>query len=86
MFGGGHKMDVECAAEAYVRKLEQQNRYLRILLCLVGLILGSVLLMGEAGVPKVLTAEKFVLVDSEGEIRAELSAHKQAPCSCLAPA
>jgi hypothetical protein len=71
-------MEVECAAEAYVRKLEQQNRYLRILLCLVALILGSVLLMGEAGVPKVLTAEKFVLVDSEGQIRAELSAHKQA--------
>jgi hypothetical protein len=71
-------MDVECAAEAYVRKLEQQNRYLRILLCLVALILGSVLLTGEAGVPKVLTAEKFVVVDSEGKIRAELYAHKQA--------
>jgi hypothetical protein len=70
-------MDVECAAEAYVRKLEQQNRYLRILLCLVALILGSVLLMGEAGVPKVLTAEKFVLVDSEGKIRAELYAAKE---------
>ena len=39
-------MDMDFAAEAYVRKLEQQNRYLRIL--------GSVLLMGEAGVPKVL--------------------------------
>jgi hypothetical protein len=70
-------MDVECAAEAYVRKLEQQNRYLRILLCLVALILGSVLLMGEAGVPKVLTAEKFVLVDSGGTVRAELYADKQ---------
>jgi hypothetical protein len=76
---GGHKMDMECA-EAYVRKLEQQNRYLRILLCLVALIFGSVLLMGEAGVPKVLTAEKFVLVDSEGRIRAELYAHPQESC------
>jgi hypothetical protein len=71
-------MDMECAAEAYVRKLEQQNRYLRILLCLVALILGSVLLTGEAGVPKVLTAEKFVLVDSGGTVRAELYADKQA--------
>lgn len=68
---------MECAAEAYVRKLEQQNRYLRILLCLVALIFGCVLLMGEAGVQKVLTAEKFVLVDSGGTVRAELYADKQ---------
>jgi hypothetical protein len=32
----GAQMDVESSAEAYVSKLEQQNRYLRILLCLVG--------------------------------------------------
>jgi hypothetical protein len=66
-------MRVEHETDTYLEKLERQNNYLRTLLCLGGLVLGCVLFMAQEGAPpNVLTARKFVLVDSRGRTRAEL--------------
>ncbi len=61
---------------ARLRRVERQNRALAAFVALAGLGVGALLLMGaepEAGQPKKIEAEAFVLRDANGRVRATLS-------------
>jgi hypothetical protein len=59
--------------EARVKRLERQNRRLK-LGCLVGsLVFACLLTMGEANVGSTVEAKRFVLRSERGEVRAELT-------------
>jgi hypothetical protein len=53
-------------------RLEQDNRRLKATGAVAVIILAGLLLMGQAGPTKVVEAEKFVVRDAKGTIRAEL--------------
>jgi hypothetical protein len=66
-------MHLERGTHIYLETLERQNHRLRTLLGFGVLLLGCVFFMGQIGTPpKVLTAQKFTLVDSGGRTKAEL--------------
>ena len=55
-----------------LERLERQNRRLRLGALGVLLAVGALVLMGASASPKVIEAERFVLVDEEGRQRAVL--------------
>jgi hypothetical protein len=55
-----------------LQRLERQNRRLRRTGIAVLLLLAAIVLMGQARPPRTLTAQKFILTDASGIIRAEL--------------
>lgn len=58
--------------KARLDAIERQNRVLKRGLGLLVAVGGAVLLMGQAS-PKIVSAEQFLLVDSAGKRRAEIS-------------
>lgn len=62
---------------ARLTRVEVQNRNLRRLVCALALLVGAVLLMGQAETNHVIEAQKFILTDSEGKTRALLNSNEQ---------
>jgi hypothetical protein len=58
-----------------MNRLERQNRALKAMGLLALVALAAIVCMGQAGVPKVVEAEKFVLRDGEGAERAVWAAN-----------
>ena len=58
---------------ARVERLERQNRRMKLVVVSMVVVVGAGLLMGQASptkkVPKVITAEKFRVVDKDGNLR-----------------
>ncbi|MFI5175701.1 MAG: hypothetical protein ACHQKY_12635 [Terriglobia bacterium] len=58
-------------------RVEAQNRNLKRLLYFLFLLVGAVLLMGQAETNHVIEAQKFILTDAEGRTRAILDSNEQ---------
>lgn len=56
-----------------LQKLERDNRRLKVVGCLLGLIAASLLLMGQGKTPQTIEAERVVLKDANGKVGAELA-------------
>jgi hypothetical protein len=71
--GGLASMTSEIQAIAdRLEQVEKQNRTLKRVGIAILLIVSAVVLMGPARPPQTVTAQKFILADAEGTIRAEL--------------
>jgi hypothetical protein len=58
-------------------RVEAQNRNLKRLLCALALVVGAVLVMGQAKPSHVVEGQKFILLDAEGKERAVLDSNEQ---------
>jgi hypothetical protein len=67
------------SSEERLLRLEQSNRRLKAGMVAIGVVATALLILGAAApTPRVITAEKFVLLDSSGRERAELSSNSKA--------
>jgi hypothetical protein len=53
-----------------IERLERQNRFIKRSAVSVGVLLGSILLMGQVRPNRTIEAERFVVRDSNGKVRA----------------
>jgi hypothetical protein len=65
-------------AEERLSRLEKSNRKLKVgILALTTIVAATIILGAAAPPPKIVTAEKFVLLDPDGHERAEFSANNK---------
>ena len=67
------------AINTKLKKLEKQNRSLKHAGLSLIIFVGSVLLMGQAGLRKTVEAEKFILRDASGRVRAQIASEQYGP-------